>query len=75
MLSEGHAAACPYFPLGAGFGERVYKEAMAQKSILKVLTHLRTLNKKAGLLINFDVVWLKDGIKRLILLRSQREKL
>jgi len=33
----------------------------------QVLTYLRALDKRVGLLINFNVVWLKDGIKRLIL--------
>ena len=32
-----------------------------------VLTHLRFGNKKVGLLINFNVKSLKDGIKRFIL--------
>ena len=33
----------------------------------QVLTYLRALDKRVGLLINFNVVRLKDGIKRLIL--------
>jgi len=33
----------------------------------QVLTHLRLGNKKVGLLINFNVKSLKDGIKRFIL--------
>ncbi len=33
----------------------------------QVLTYLRATNKKVGLLINFNVERLKDGIKRLIL--------
>jgi GxxExxY protein len=33
----------------------------------QVLTYLRALGKRVGLLINFNVVLLKDGIKRLIL--------
>jgi len=33
----------------------------------QVLTHLKFGNKKIGLLINFDVKSLKDGIKRFIL--------
>lgn len=33
----------------------------------QVLTHLRFGNKKVGLLINFNVKSLKDGIKRLVL--------
>jgi GxxExxY protein len=38
----------------------------------QVLTYLRALGKRVGLLINFNVVLLKDGIKRLILQRTQR---
>ena len=33
----------------------------------QVLTYLRALGKRVGLLINFNVILLKDGIKRLIL--------
>jgi len=33
----------------------------------QVLTYLRALGKRVGLLINFNVVLLKEGIKRLIL--------
>ncbi len=33
----------------------------------QVLTYLRALEKRVGLLINFNVLRLKDGIKRLIL--------
>ena len=35
--------------------------------IAQVLTHLRFGNKKVGLLINFNVKSLREGIKRLIL--------
>ena len=31
----------------------------------QVLTHLRLTNLKLGMLINFNVVLLKDGIKRI----------
>ncbi len=34
--------------------------------LAQVLTYLKLLNNKIGLLINFNVVLLKDGIKRLI---------
>ena len=33
----------------------------------QVLTYLRALDKRVGLLINFNVIRLKDGIKRLII--------
>jgi GxxExxY protein len=33
----------------------------------QILTYLRAMNKRVGLLINFNVERLKDGIKRLIL--------
>ena len=32
----------------------------------QVLTHLRLTNQKLGMLINFNVVLLKDGIKRIV---------
>ena len=32
----------------------------------QLLTYLRALEKKVGLLINFNVLRLKDGLKRLI---------
>jgi len=33
----------------------------------QLLTYLRAINKRVGLLINFNVLRLKDGIKRLII--------
>ncbi|MFC1725333.1 GxxExxY protein [candidate division KSB1 bacterium] len=33
----------------------------------QLLTYLKALNKRVGLIINFNVVKLKDGIKRMIL--------
>ncbi|MFQ5675465.1 MAG: GxxExxY protein [bacterium] len=33
----------------------------------QVLSHLKLLNKRLGFLINFNVVLIKDGIKRIIL--------
>ena len=33
----------------------------------QLLTYLKAMNKKVGLLINFNVERLKDGIKRLIM--------
>ena len=33
----------------------------------QLLTYLRALDKRVGLLINFNVIRLKEGIKRLIL--------
>ena len=33
----------------------------------QILTYLRATNKRVGLLINFNVERLKDGIKRLIM--------
>ncbi|MBI5416451.1 hypothetical protein HZA55_00655 [Candidatus Poribacteria bacterium] len=32
-----------------------------------MLTYLKAMDKKVGLLINFNVMRLKDGIKRLII--------
>jgi GxxExxY protein len=42
-------------------------ETLARIYEAQVLTYLRALDKRVGLLINFNVVRLKDGIKRLIL--------
>ncbi len=42
-------------------------DAFNDVHIAQVLTHLRFGNKKVGLLINFNVKSLKEGIKRLIL--------
>ena len=42
-------------------------EAFHDVHTAQVLTHLRFGNKKVGLLINFNVKSLKDGIKRLVL--------
>ena len=42
-------------------------EAMHKIYEAQLLTYLRAMDKKIGLLINFNVVRLKDGIKRLIL--------
>ncbi|MBI4699059.1 MAG: GxxExxY protein, partial [Nitrospirae bacterium] len=33
----------------------------------ELLTYLKAMNKRVGLLINFNVERLKDGIKRLII--------
>ena len=33
----------------------------------QLLTYLRALNKRVGLLINFNVLRLRDGIKRVII--------
>ena len=42
-------------------------ESMHKIFEAQVLTYLRATNKRVGLLINFNVERLKDGIKRLIL--------
>ena len=42
-------------------------EAMHKIYEAQLLTYLRAMDKRVGLLINFNVVRLKDGIKRLIL--------
>src|SRR5215211_4109433 len=41
-------------------------EAIAPLHVAQVLTHLRCLNQRFGLLLNFNTVYLKDGIKRVI---------
>ena len=40
-------------------------EALADLHFKQVLTYLKLTNLKLGLLINFNVVLLKDGIKRI----------
>jgi GxxExxY protein len=42
------------------------KEALHPVDEAQLLSHLRLLNISVGLLINFHVVLLKDGIKRLV---------
>ena len=39
-------------------------EAVAPVHRKQLLTHLRLADKRLGLLINFNVVWIKDGITR-----------
>lgn len=41
-------------------------DAIADIHIAQVLTYMKLMNKKFGLLINFNVPLLKDGIKRLV---------
>jgi GxxExxY protein len=41
-------------------------ESVADIHVAQVLTYMKLLNKKFGLLINFNVPLLKNGIKRLI---------
>jgi len=42
------------------------KEALHPIDWAQILSHLRLLNLQVGLLINFHVVVLKDGIKRVV---------
>jgi GxxExxY protein len=42
-------------------------ESMHKISDAQILTYLKAMSKRVGLLINFNVERLKDGIKRLIL--------
>jgi GxxExxY protein len=41
-------------------------EALNDIHIAQVLTYLKLSGCKLGLLMNFNVLWLKDGIKRLV---------
>ena len=41
-------------------------EAIAPIDIAQLLTHLRFLHLRKGLILNFNTVVLKDGIKRVI---------
>ena len=49
--------------LGPGFLESVYEEALLAQTI----SYLKTTGCKLGLLINFNVPILRQGIKRVIL--------
>jgi len=42
------------------------KDAIHPVDQAQLLSHLRLLNLQVGLLINFHVVLLKDGIKRMV---------
>jgi GxxExxY protein len=42
------------------------KEALHPVDEAQLLSHLRLLNIPVGLLINFHVVFLKDGIRRMV---------
>lgn len=53
-------------------GDRVVVElkavdALAPIHTAQLLTYLKLLNKRVGLLINFNVVRLKDGVRRVML--------
>jgi GxxExxY protein len=41
-------------------------EVVPPVAYAQLLTYLRLMNKKLGLLINFNVPYLKDGIKRVV---------
>jgi len=41
-------------------------EALADIHLAQVLTYLKLSNNRLGLLINFNVILLKDGVKRVI---------
>ena len=53
-------------------GKRVVVEAKSVKELLPIheaqlLTYMRLTNSRVGLLINFNVPLLKEGIRRLVL--------
>jgi hypothetical protein len=50
--------------LGPGLLENLYEEAVKNIHNAQVLTYLRAENLKVGLLINFNVDKLKEGIWR-----------
>ena len=50
-----------------GLLENLYEEAIKNIHIAQVLTNLRAENLKVGLLLNFNVDKLKEGIRRVIL--------
>lgn len=41
-------------------------DALNEIHLMQVITHLKLTNYKVGLLINFNVLRLKDGIKRVV---------
>jgi GxxExxY protein len=41
-------------------------DALNQIHLMQIITHLKLTNYKVGLLINFNVLRLKDGIKRVV---------
>ena len=41
-------------------------EALKQVHLMQVVTHLRLLDLRVGLLMNFNVVRLKEGLKRVV---------
>ena len=51
---------------GQVIAELKAKEALHPIDEAQLLSHLRLLNLRVGLLINFNVVVLKDGIKRMV---------
>ena len=53
--------------LGPGLLESVYEYCLMDEiHEFQLLTYLKLSNKKLGLLINFNVPFLKDGIRRKI---------
>ena len=55
-----------YSRLGPGLPEKVYKRCTCYELTRrgKLMAYLRLSHKRVGLLINFDVADLKDGIRR-----------
>ena len=51
---------------GQVIAELKAKEALRPIDEAQLLSHLRLLNLRVGLLINFNVLVLKDGIKRMV---------
>jgi GxxExxY protein len=51
---------------GQVIAELKAKEALHPIDEAQLLSHLRLLNLRVGLLINFNVLVLKDGIKRMV---------
>jgi GxxExxY protein len=41
-------------------------DALNEIHLMQIITHLKLTNYKVGLLINFNVLRLKDGIKRVV---------
>ena len=52
---------------GPGLLENLYIEAIKGIHIAQMLTYLKAENPRGGLLINFNVDKLKEGIRRIIL--------
>ena len=70
LVYRGHQLDCGYrldlLVEGSIVVEVKAIERLERVHSAQVLSYLRQLNLKLGLLINFNVRWLQDGIKRIV---------